>query len=169
VVNFLIEMHRYNIQVEVVFDGITPKCFSEAFSSDPGEAELPSVDPFYNYRNYGAADIIAAVKDLRSANIKHNFYFAPYEATPQLYYLHDSFMGASMCAYPDLLMYAWYNFIIDIDLEEAKFEWVKYSKENKLNEKRNLPKMFLNNGYLATKKGKKNPASVETIRSEVEN
>jgi hypothetical protein len=77
-------------------------------------------------------------------------------------------MGASMCAYPDLLMYAWYNFIIDIDLEEGTFEWVKYSKENKLNEKRNLPKMFLNNGYLATKKGKKNPVGVETIKSEVQ-
>lgn len=160
-------MHTYNIQVDVVFDGIKPKCLNDAFPCDPGESELPSVDPFYSYRNYGASDIITAVKELRSNNIKHNFYFAPYEATPQVFYLHDCFMGASMCAYPDLLMYAWYNFIIDIDLEEGKFEWVKYSKENRLNEKKNLPKVFINLGYFGNRKGAQK-AKVDKIRTEIQ-
>lgn len=69
-----------------------------------------------------------------------------------------------MCAYPDLLMYVWYNFIIDIDIENEEFEWVKYSKENKLNERRNLAKLFLNLGYFTPKGRKQHVATLQDIK-----
>lgn len=46
-----------------------------------------------------------------------------------------------------MLLYAWYNFIIDINVEKHEFEWVKYRNENKLNENRKLARVFLNCGY----------------------
>lgn len=127
------------------------------------------MNPYYSYRNPGVEEIIRAVKVLKDANYTHSYFFAPYEATPQIYYLHDHYLGANMCGYPDLLLYVWYNFIIDIDLENEEFEWVKYSKENKLNEYRNLTKVFLNLGYFLSKNNKNKEISVEDIRAQVNN
>ena len=104
---------------------------------------------------------------VKDANYSHNYYFAPYEATPQVYYLHDSYLGGNMCAYPDLLLYVYYNFIIDIDIENEQFEWVVYSKENKVNENKNLAKMFLNSGYYIPKGGKYKDLSTDEIRKRV--
>lgn len=147
IVGFLIYMSSWNIQLNIVFDGMKPKALVENFEVNYPTSIEGQVNTVYSYNNEGVEDILKAVKVLRESNYKHTYYFAPYEATPQIYYLHDSFCGSSMCAYPDLLLYVWYNFIIDIDVQTNEFEWVKYSKENKLNDCRNLPKMFLNSGY----------------------
>jgi len=140
-------MSTFNIQLQIIIDGIKPKLLANTFDVNYPNPDEGYVNTIYSYRNSGVEEIIQAVKVLRDANYKHSYYFAPYEATPQLYYLHDHFCGSSMCAYPDLLFYVWYNFIIDFDLQSEEFEWVKYSKENKLNESRNLSKMFLSSGY----------------------
>lgn len=161
-------MSARNIQLDIILDGIKPKAFIDHFEIDYKDTEGAHVNKYYDYRNFGVEDIIHAVKVAREANCTHNYYFAPYEATPQVYFLHDSYMGANMCAFPDLLMYVWYNFIIDIDLEKEEFEWVKYSKENKLNDKRNLSKMFLNSGYMIQKGGHYKDITVEEIKKRTE-
>lgn len=63
-------------------------------------------------------------------------------------------------------MYAWYNFIIDIDVKKGTFEWVKYSKETKMNERRNLAKMLLNVGYFTPKGFTPSKITVDQIRQE---
>jgi len=63
------------------------------------------------------------------------------------------------------LLYAFYNFIIDIDFQQGKFIWVKYKKEHKLNLKNTLAKMFLNNGYIRSKSGYRD-ISVSEIHQE---
>ena len=124
------------------------------------------MNSLYLYNNPGTEEIVQAVTLLRESNYKHNYYFAPYEATPQVFYLHDHYLGGSMCAFPDILMYAWYNFIIDIDVERGTFEWVKYSKETKMNERKNLAKMLLNIGYFTPKGTLPARVTVDQIREE---
>ena len=166
-VRFLMDISCYKIELEIILDGTKPKILADLFETDFHDKEGAYINPYYSYRNYGVAEIIQAVKVLKDANYKHNYYFAPFEATPQVYYLHDQYMASSMCAYPDLLMYAWYNFIIDIDIENGEFEWVKYSKENKLNEKKNLAKVFINFDYFVPKGSIYKPKSMDKLRDEI--
>lgn len=161
------EMTTYNIQLDIILDGIKPKAFTDFFETDYSDNQGAQVNKFYDYKNYGVEEVVHAVTVAKEANCNHNYYFAPFEATPQVYFLHDSYMGANMCAYPDLLMYVWYNFIIDIDLENEEFEWVKYSKENRLNEKRNLSKMFLNSGYMIPKGGQYKDLPPDEIKKRI--
>jgi len=166
IVDFLIGMSSYQIKLEIIFDGITPNALIPTLSSrQPGE-EGAYLDPLYHHRNFGAAELLKAVHILKASNSSHNCSFAPYTATPQIYYLHDNYLGSSICGYPDLLLYVFYNFIIDIDLEKGEFEWVKYKKEHKLNYNRCLAKMFLNNGYITLNGEKHRKITNEKIKQQ---
>ena len=96
---------------------------------------------------------------LQKAGYGHSYYFAPYEATPQVVYLHDNYCGGNLMLYPDLLLYGWYNYIMDINLTTETFEWVKYRKELRLNENRKLPLVFVKAGYYLPK-SVKYPSSI---------
>ena len=162
-------MSQYGIQLHIIIDGIKPKLLAETFELNSLESEDGYVNSIYCYKNFGVEEIIQAVKVLKESNHSHSYYFAPYEATPQVYYLHDHFAGASMWGFPDLLFHVWYNFIIDFDLQKQEFEWVKYSKENNLNRTRNLAKMFLNLGYFLKPGEKYKELTTEEIKAEAAN
>jgi len=166
-VRFLIGISAYSINLNIVLDGIKPYVMSENWEMDCEDAKDPHINSLYTYKNPGIEEIVHAVNLMRDANLKHTYYFAPYEATAQVYYLHDNYCGGSMCAYPDILMYAWYNFIIDIDLDLGEFTWVKYSKDSRLNEHKNLAKAFLNMGLYTLKKQEVSRLTINQIRDEV--
>lgn len=159
-------MSQYNIQLHIIIDGIKPKLLADTFDLNINDTENGYVNSIYSYKNFGVEEIIQAVKVLKESNYSHSYYFAPYEATPQVYYLHDHYCGGNMCGFPDLLFYVWYNFIIDIDVEKQEFEWVKYSKENNLNKTRNLAKLFLNLGYFLRPGERYREVTVEQIKTE---
>lgn len=159
-------MSQYNIQLHIIIDGIKPKLLADTFELNCNDSEDGYVNSIYSYKNFGVEEIIQAVKVLKESNYSHSYYFAPYEATPQVYYLHDHFWGGSMWGFPDLLFHVWYNFIIDFDLSKQEFEWVKYSKENNLNKARNLAKWFLNLGYFLKPGEKYRDLTTEQIRDE---
>lgn len=160
-------MSSHNIQLEIVLDGIKPKVLADNYDFLYPEHNDLHVNSIYPYSIPGAEEIIRAVKVVKDANCSHNYYFAPYEATPQVFYLHDSYLGGNMCAYPDLLLYVYYNFIIDIDIENDQFEWVTYSKENRVNENKNLARMFINSGYYLSKGSKYKEITTDEIKKRV--
>lgn len=90
-VRFLIDMNSFDIKLEIIFDGIKPRVLSGLFEVDYPDREKVRVNKYYSYRNYGVEEIIRAVKVAKEANCKHDYYFAPFEATPQVFSLHDSF------------------------------------------------------------------------------
>lgn len=72
-----------------------------------------------------------------------------------------------MCAYPDLLLHVYYNYIMDIDLESGLYEWVKYRGENQINTNGNLSMLFLNCGFYTSDNHKYKELSVDDIRQRV--
>ena len=110
-------------------------------------------------------EIIEAIKVLNQGGYAHKYFFAPYEATPQVVYLHDNYCGGNLMLYPDLLLYGWYNYIMDIDLANESFEWVKYRKELKLNEQRKLPTVFVKCGYYIPKGKSHQQISMKALRT----
>lgn len=160
-------MSTYEIQLTVIMDGVKPILLTQKFYLE--NEILAEWEPsfLYNYKNYGVDEIVQAIKVLKNAGYKHSYYFAPYEATPQVFYLHDNYWGGNMWGYPDLLMYAWYNYIMDIDLENEQFEWVKYHKEHKLNEGKNLSKVFVNNSYYLHKDTKYKLVSIDDLEYQI--
>lgn len=167
-VDFLVSMSTFKIRLHIIMDGIKPQILSDNFVL---ESEVPAEwEPsrLYNYANYGVDEIIEAVNVCNNAGYEHSYFFAPYEATPQVVYLHDNYCGGNLMLYPDLLLYGWYNYIMDIDIANEKFEWVKYKKEHKLNEARNLPKVFMNFGYYISKGQPYEAPSFDTLRQHID-
>lgn len=164
IVDFLVGISSYKIKLNIIFDGITPKAYADAISSTSEGGESPHIDSLYPYDNFGASELVKAVEVLKDSNYPHTCMFAPYNATPQIFFLHDNYLASSICGYPDLLLYVYYNFIIDIDLESGEIEWVKYRRDHNLNKKNSLAKMFLNNGYITQKGEKHKTTTVENIQ-----
>jgi len=57
---------------------------------------------------------------------------------------------------------------MDIDLQKQTFEWVIYSKENRLNEGKALSKVFINHGYYLLKNDKYKPFKNEKLKEDIE-
>ena len=168
VVNFLLSMSSYKISIKVVLDGVKPKLLAENFDLSTEVQAKCEPSWLYNYTNLGVDEIIEAIKVLKDAGYAHSYFIAPYEATPQVYYLHDNFLGSSLWGYPDLLMYTWYNYIMDINTIDGSFEWVIYKRNHKLNENKSLYKIFVKNGYYLARDQKYKPITFDELKSQLE-
>jgi len=92
--NFLIQATSHQITFQVIFDGIKPKALQNTV--DEESKEMLNLNPLYSYSNFGAVELVKVIKLLRNANYMHSYMFAPYEATAQIYYLHDNYMASSI-------------------------------------------------------------------------